>query len=117
MRPWNLRRIFALCLALSLALGMAWHGIPAGQLAPETVAIKMGVPASGDCSGCPDQHSQIKTTHEQCVATCTVQAAVLAGELEVGPIDALGHFAFAATGQLGQSIRPDPGRPRLVIPA
>lgn len=117
MRPWNLRRIFALCLALSLALGMAWHGVSAGQLTAESVATKMGAPASGDCAGCPDQNSQSKMTHEQCAATCTVQAAVLAGELEVGPIDAPGHFAFAATGHFGQSIRPDPGPPRLVIPA
>jgi hypothetical protein len=109
----KLRRISAVVLALTLALGLVVHGIGNSDLGMKSAmaAAASDMPMSGDCNGCGDDHSSMPTA---CAAFCGSVAVlpVTAVIVDVVAIDTLyPPAAEDATGHVGP---PDPYPPRPV---
>lgn len=69
----SLRRLCALVLALTLAVGLATHGVKAAQMSAQTAAAAMSAPMPDGCDAC-DQDGD---TMPACAALCAAMIAVL----------------------------------------
>ncbi|MBM1170124.1 hypothetical protein [Microvirga arabica] len=107
----SLRRLCALVLALTLAVGLATHGVKAAQMSAQMAAAAMSAPMPDGCDGC-DQDGD---TMPACAALCAAMIAVLPlppDLVSVARAPAHPALVLQATGLRGP---PDPFPPKPSI--
>ncbi|NBJ12750.1 hypothetical protein [Microvirga arsenatis] len=107
----SLHRLCALVLALTLAVGLATHGVKAAQMSAQMAAAAMSAPMPDGCDGC-DQGGD---TMPACAALCAAMIAVLPlppDLVSVAQAPAHPVLVLRATGLSGP---PDPFPPKPSI--
>jgi hypothetical protein len=113
------RRLFAVLLALTFAVGNAPHSMQAPKMSPQTqdrgieTASEIGsdAPMSGKCNGCGHQDGAAAA----CAAFCAGMAALPAAAITFDPVAATTVRYAEPQPVSGRTEPPDPHPPRLTI--
>src|SRR3546814_379898 len=111
----SFRRILAALLVLVFGLGMAAHGVQAGEMAQMTVAVAADQPMPDDCDGCGGSDmAQVSVCMLACSGGSTVvpQAQPMALGASIHAYESLPEPRI-----LGSSGAPDPHPPKSPVPA
>lgn len=109
----SFRRILGALLILAFGLGMAAHGVQAGEMAQMTVAIGAGQPMHDDCDGCGGSDMAQASS---CMLACSGGSAVLP-QVQPTALLAISHSYEGMLEQrvTGSSSAPDPHPPKSLV--
>ena len=107
----RIRRLCAVFLALTLAVGVSTHGVHASDMGVKMVAAASDMPMSGKCDCGGNDKMSVASCSSQCAGIPAIQAPSLAlGIVLVG-----GYADIAAPSVTGHTRPPDPYPPRPTV--
>lgn len=123
MRGASFQKVFALCLALTLAFGAGWQSVAAGESGGPKMIMAAAAPmkASGSCDGCPmqDHPAKLATTTDcakaSCALMCMAQSVVLPTSSTWPVTFPIAFRVAAASLPAGQVRPPEPYPPRYLF--